>query len=86
MAGRARRVLRLVDQLLAGRRSVALIHLCLLSGPRTRPYHTMRGRCSLTHQSRVPAGDHVADLDLDRRIHFPAIGFGVLTRIEIPHD
>ena len=85
MAGRARRVLRLVDQLLAGRRSVALIHLCLLSGPRTRPYHTVRGRCSFTHQSRVPAGDHVATSTWIG-VDFPAIGIGVLTRIEIPHD
>jgi hypothetical protein len=42
---------------LAGRRSAALIHRCRPFGPRTRPNHSRRSR---THQSSVPAADHVA--------------------------
>jgi hypothetical protein len=42
---------------LAGRRSAALIHRCRPTEPRTRPIHFPR---SFTHQSRWPAGDHVA--------------------------
>jgi hypothetical protein len=43
-----------------GRRSLALIHRCLPSLPRTRPNHSKRRRCSFTHQSSCPARDHVA--------------------------
>lgn len=43
------------DDGLAGPRSLALIHRCLLSEPRTRPNHSRRGRRSFTHQSSWPA-------------------------------
>jgi hypothetical protein len=45
------------DDGLAGRRSLALIHRCRPSAPRTRPTHSSR---SITHQSSRPAVHHVA--------------------------
>jgi hypothetical protein len=42
---------------LAGRRSAAIIHRCRPFGARTLPNHSRRSR---THQSSVPAADHVA--------------------------
>jgi hypothetical protein len=45
------------DDGLARRRSLALIHRWRPSAPRTRPSHCWR---SFTHQSSLPAFDHVA--------------------------
>jgi hypothetical protein len=48
--GAARRAADNGHSLFAGRRSLALIHSCLPSLSRTRPYYSTRGRCSSIHR------------------------------------
>ena len=58
---------------LTGRRSLALLHRCLPSGPRTRTPPPCR---SFTHQSSVPPVDHVADSTAIGGLTFTAISSG----------
>jgi hypothetical protein len=53
-----------------------------LRWPRTRPHHSCR---PFTHQSSCPTFDQVSDSTSIDGVHFSAIVFALLTRIEIPH-